>query len=221
MASAAEREIRDAVVAKLRTVRPGARIIHELNVCGTSSNRIDVVAVTPACIVGVEIKSERDKLDRLGEQWPAFTACCHVVIVAAHQKHFREYRYAGQPENIPGDMRLNHPLFFDDWSLRTNVWPYPEPGADRWGAGPWHLPIRHDLDVRQPRAWSLLSMLWAAELRAECARHGLPSGQRVTMPSLITSMVWSMTGREIAEAVCRQLRRRAFAEADIPIEAAA
>lgn len=217
MVSQAERDIRDAVVARLRLLRPSARIIHELNVSGSGSNRIDVAAVTPIAIFGVEIKSERDTLDRLTEQWPAFTACCHVAIVAAHERHFREYRHEHLRDDLPGELYLDHPLFFKIGRERDRVWRYPEPELDRWNRGPWHIPIRDDLDARQPGAWSLLSMLWADELREECARHGLPAGRRVAMPKLITSMVWHMTGREIAEAVCRRLRSREFAAADPPM----
>lgn len=39
--SSDEQEIRDFVVAKLRQLMPSARIVHELNVSGQGSNRLD------------------------------------------------------------------------------------------------------------------------------------------------------------------------------------
>lgn len=36
-------------------------------------------------------------------------------------------------------------------------------------------------------------------------------------PVMIADMVWNMTGREICEAVCRQLRQRVFVRADAPL----
>lgn len=205
--SAAEREIRDAVVVKLRELLPGARIIHELNVAGTGSNRMDVAAVGDRAIVGVEIKSQRDTLKRLGEQWRAFSECCDTVIVVAHERHFTV-------TNGHGTARLNHPDFVDRWG--RNVWMFPEPAA-RFGPGGWALsPWEHKYPRR---AASQLKMLWAEELRAECARHRLATSRRSTRSSMIYDLAWLLTGREVVQAVCRQLRCRAFVEADPPVEA--
>ncbi|MGX1741606.1 hypothetical protein ACWIEX_08630 [Bosea sp. NPDC055353] len=93
--SADEEEIRAAVIVRLRELMPNARLVHELNVAGQGSNRIDVAAIDRQVIVAVEIKSRKDTLKRLGEQWDAFTRCCHYVIVAAHEKHFVEHREPG------------------------------------------------------------------------------------------------------------------------------
>jgi len=68
MSSASEEEIRAAVVGRLRELMPDARIVHELNVAGQGSNRIDVAAIGKQAIVGVEIKSRKDVLKRLDEQ---------------------------------------------------------------------------------------------------------------------------------------------------------
>ncbi|WP_278118673.1 hypothetical protein [Mesorhizobium sp. WSM4887] len=66
--SSAEAEIRDAAVARLRQRRPNARIIHEINVSSNGPNRIDVLAVDRAEIIACEVKSAKDKLDRLPAQ---------------------------------------------------------------------------------------------------------------------------------------------------------
>lgn len=217
MRSADEQEIRDAVVACLRQHLPDVRIIHELNVAGHGSNRIDVAAVTPQAIVAVEIKSKKDTLSRLADQWKAFNAACHRVYIAAHEKHFREHREKNWSDDHPSDWTLDHPLFADKWHSMRNVWRYPAPDETRepmwrrtWRVEPKEL-------LRQPRAVDLLGLLWAAELRDECARHRLAAGSRRVMGEMVQDMAWNMTGREIAEAVCRQLRKRHFMEADQPI----
>jgi hypothetical protein len=213
--SSAETAIRDFVVDRLRALFPSARIIHELNVSGQGSNRIDVAAVTTTAVVGVEIKSERDTLKRLEEQWGAFSRCCHFVLIAAHEKHFAEYRSEGRRDDVPSDIHLNHPIFLGKWNKEKHVWRWPEPVAHRHG-GFWRFDPFKDV-LRQTKAEDLLLMLWADELRSECARHGLACSSRITRPDMIREMVWNMTGREIATAVCRQLRARTFAEADSPI----
>src|SRR6056297_3623333 len=87
--SEAEAEIRDAVVAKLRRTRPDARIIHEINMAG-GTNRADVMAVSPAEIITVEIKSEKDKLDRLPDQIATMRKCSHITVAALHRKFMPE-----------------------------------------------------------------------------------------------------------------------------------
>lgn len=214
MSSADEEEIRIAVVARLRELMPSARIVHELNVAGQGTNRIDVAAIGTQAIVGVEIKSRKDTLKRLGEQWDAFTKCCHFVVVAAHEKHFIEHREPLQRADVPSQLRLNHPAFADSWYRQRHVWRFPCPADGRYPVDKhWTFdPLR---DVRrQPKASAMLDMLWADELRAECARHGLSASTRRTRPDMIADMVWMMTGREIVQAVCRQLRERGFARAD-------
>lgn len=214
MRSSAEQEIRDVAVAKLRGMFPSARIVHELNVAGQGSNRIDVAAISGQSIVGVEIKSERDTLKRLDEQWAAFNKCCHFVFVAAHDKHFAEHRSNEWRDDVPSEWHLNHPIFFGKWGMEKHVWRWPSPVESR--SGGWGVFNRHRDTQVQPKASDMLFMLWAEELRAESSRHGLPSSARIARPDLIVSMVWHMTGREICEAVCRQLRMRQFAEADAP-----
>lgn len=221
MRSSSEQEIREAVVGRLRELMPDARIVHELNVAGQGSNRIDVAAVTRQSIVGIEIKSEKDTLKRLADQWSAFSDCCHYVAIAAHEKHFCDWRDPRWREDVPAERRLNHPEFVDNWSRRSRIWRYPRPEREQHGwAQPWvFCPVRDCR--RQPKASAMLEMLWAEELRAECIRHGIAASSRATRPYMITEMVWNMTGREVCEAVCRQLRSRSFAEADEPMAVAA
>jgi hypothetical protein len=219
MSSAAEREIRDVVVSRLRELVPSARIVHELNCAGQGTNRIDVAAITSDTIIGVEIKSQKDVLKRLTDQLKAFRKCCHVVVVAAHEKHFKEYRDDHWRDDVPGELWLDHPEFFGKHVYSENgVWRYPRPEQGRWGRPTWYFDIAKDTGWKFPlRSSDLLQMLWADELREECARHRIPIRSRADRGTMIRSMALMMTGREVAHAVCRQLRARSFAESDAPI----
>lgn len=215
-----EQDIRNAVVSRLRQLMPGARIVHELNVAGQGTNRIDVAAIGTDHIVSVEIKSRKDVLKRLDEQWKAFNEVSHLVIVAAHEKHFADYREAYWSDEHAPERHLNHPIFFGRWANRKNVWRYPKPEKSDWVHGrhddAWTFDRFKDLS-RIPRATSMLEMLWAAELQAECRRHLISCSQRSTRPTMIRDLAWNLTGKEVTHAVCRQLRQRAFFEADAPI----
>lgn len=217
-----EQEIRNAVVARLRELVPGYRIVHELNVAGQGSNRIDVAAIGTEHIVGVEIKSRKDVLKRLDEQWKAFNRVCHLVIVAAHEKHFADYRHDGWRADVPSERHLNHPLFFGHPRGRKKAWHFPRPDYEamdyyrRRDADDWRFDRFRDL-MRIPHATEMLDMLWAAELQAECHRHHVSCTSRSTRPDMIRALAWNLTGKEVTHAVCRQLRQRSFAEADAPI----
>lgn len=218
-----EQELRNAVVARLRELLPDARIIHELNIAGQGSNRIDVVAVTKEHIVGVEIKSQKDTLKRLDHQWKSFNEVCHFVVVAAHEKHFADYREPRWREDVPSQRQLNHPLFFGQWRHETRVWRYPKPvpeanssGFLRADGSQWFFD-RYKALQRIPQATTMLDLLWAAELQSECHRHRVSCSSRSTRGVMIRDLAWSLTGKEVTHAVCRQLRQRAFAEADPPI----
>lgn len=82
--SEAEERIRAKAEVWLRQRVPDARIIHEL-VLEQGGSRIDLAAVTSDMIVAVEIKSERDVLDRLNSQLEAAMKVADHVILAASE----------------------------------------------------------------------------------------------------------------------------------------
>ncbi|WP_224406148.1 hypothetical protein [Afifella sp. IM 167] len=208
--SEAERELRDAVVAHLHDAMPKARVVHEL-VCGGC--RADLAAVERDRLTLFEIKSERDTLVRLAEQVRQFTRAAHAVVVVAHEKHFDRTPYKnGQPRfAAPDELHSPGGHRYDElWCAPPDA----DDGTGFRGLYRWHLPR---WSQKQPQAYYLLDLLWRDELIAEASAHQVPFGKRPTRHVLITQMVWEMTGREIAQAVCRQLRRRAFPEADAAI----
>lgn len=204
--SQAERDIRDAVVDHLRASLPGARIVHELVV---GQCRADIAAIEPECLTLVEIKSKKDTLDRLKRQVEEFEPACHRFIVVADQRWFEEFDYRnGQGRGYrPGD-GLDCVPIGSAWR-----WPKAERGQFLYDWG-WQLPRRTEWE---PHAAKLLALLWKYELIAEAGKHGVAANTRSTIGTLIRDMTWMMTGREIAHAVCRQLRARHFPEADAPI----
>lgn len=200
--SASERAIRDAVATFLRRELPQARIIHEL-VCGGS--RADLAAVERERVLLFEVKSEKDVLARLPTQLRDFTGCAHGTVLIAHEKWFDKTPYNN------GNLRLAWP-HRSEW--RCDVWVYPETTPDPYRSYQWRLPRP---SLAQPHAAALLGLLWKDELLAEAARHRIAITARSRVPDIVELMAWHMTGREIAQAVCRQLRTRPFPEADAPI----
>lgn len=200
--SASERAIRDAVCAHLRSELPKARIIHEL-VAGWC--RADLAVVEPQRLLLIEIKSEKDVLDRLDTQMRTFEKSSHGAILVAHERWFDREPYSN------GAPRIAWAHKNSGW-VGCGIWAYPAPVI---GHGyRWRLP---NVSLRQPRAYDFLSLLWRDELIAEAARHRIAVPRRARVSDIVDLMSWMMTGREIAQAVCRQLRARAFPEADAPI----
>ena len=223
--SDAEGEIRDAVVDKIRTYRPKARIIHEINALNAYAGatcRIDVLVVDRTEIIAVEIKSKKDKLDRLEAQISAMRGVAHRTVVALHEKFLVEKqtnRHAAHYER-DGVFYMRRPPMIPNIGHRdVDLWVYPQkrrvmdPGAvDFYDA--WHFPYRN-IEAALPDG--AISMLWRAELLALCQSHVLPCGRRTTMGKLIAALRWHCTGAEITKGVCAALRARQCVEADPPI----
>ena len=160
--SSDEAEIRDAVVSQLRRIRPDARIIHEINVAGTGSNRIDIIAVDHAEIIAVEVKSKKDTLTRLPAQITAMKNVAHHVIIAVHEK------FLVRDMVFPNHERFHIPGIKEYGPFRP--WIYPEirtrPGYGWSENGSWRHP---DAVTTTALPDGALAMLWADELRNLCA----------------------------------------------------
>lgn len=216
--SAAEAEIRDAVVAHLRRIRPEARIIHEIQNACQGPNRLDLIAVSRSEIIAVEIKSAKDKIDRLPAQIEAMRGCAHRAIAALHEKFLvpvaeKELQWLRDdlrqrrdpPVEARGAELWVHPVVLDDtkrhWTCQA--WSQPEPAI---------------MAVLPPGS---LDMLWANELRDLCHMLGLKIARNATRHSAMSLIRWQANGAEITKGICSLLRRRRCLEADPEIEDAA
>ena len=204
-----EAEIRDAAVARVRMLRPGHRIIHEINVAGTGSNRVDFIAVGQSEIIAVEVKSAKDKLDRLSAQIMAMKQVAHHVIAAVHEKFLIAATETWRSDQL---MLPDMPSTGAAHPRHTHVWVYPE--ADR--------PLVYHSDLpREPSPMSALphsaiKMLWANELRELCGELSLGVRGSATMTHCITKLRWMANGGDLTKGICRALRRRNCIEADAP-----
>ncbi|MBQ0707749.1 MULTISPECIES: NERD domain-containing protein [Brucella/Ochrobactrum group] len=212
--SSAEGEIRDAVVAFLRQHRPDARIIHEIN-ASFGGNRIDVMAVDRAEIIAVEIKSAKDKLDRLDSQMNAMQRVSHHALAVLHEKFLVEYptnMHAAHFERDGAYFRYDWP---EHYKHASNIWCYPQKsramnrGYD-W-LDKWKTPQQAHF---APLPDTALQILWHEELRDLCNLLAIPVGKRPTNASMINALRWLANGRDLTRGICWTLRARACIEAD-------
>lgn len=209
--SEAEAEIREPVVARLRELMPRCRIIHEIQSACQGRTRIDVLAVTETRIAAVEIKSSRDKLDRLPTQMSEMHGSAHHVIAALHRKHFEitENPKLGLVVRPPKEARYD-----------GQVWGFDLPD------GPWSEQYRrHELRSKWDKIRLCLPggarILWREELREIVSRHALTkASSKLTIPEMLDLMEWNLTGATVTREVCAALRRRQCVEADPAIEVA-
>ena len=208
--SEAEEEIRVPVIRALRKMRPDARIMQEVNM-DHGRNRVDVMAVSRAEIIMVEIKSERDKLDRLPVQVDAMRRCSHHTVAALHRKFMPEpdsvslVRVEGMPWDI---LHWWHPSAQDMAEAHHPAFEWREPS------------LEDSLQVALPNY--ALSLLWRDELARLCADVGIPVPRRANMRLMERALRWGASGRDITLGICCELRRRSeCAEADPPLEDAA
>lgn len=189
--SSEELRIRDAVERWGRQRWPAARVVHELVV---SDCRIDMAFICPDDLIGVEIKSGRDTLDRLKKQLRVFRQHIPEVWVAYSPAWEEKLGYLG------------HGAFY----------------VDHTGVRREHFTRRgYVIPMRSIRSWrcytNMLELLWAQEARNIAARHGLPKPKRPRY-KLLPELALRLSGEKIMSEVCRELRaRRAFWRADPPV----
>lgn len=205
--SEAEEAIRAPVIKALRRMRPNARIMQEVNI-DNGRNRVDVMAVDFAEIIMVEIKSERDKLDRLPVQLDAMRRSAHHVIAALHRKFMPDEET---------EKWLSRPRLDDAPHDVLHWW---APGAQDFAeahhpAFVWEEPnLEKSIQATLPH--DALKLLHRDELARVCARSGIAIPPRANMMAMERGLRWGATGREITIGICRELRRRTWAAESDP-----
>lgn len=213
--SSDEGDIRQAVVARLREARPGGRIIHEINVSTFGAVRMDLICVSEAEIIAVEIKSKKDKLDRLAKQVEAMRQCSHHVVAALHEKHLTE-----QLTNEWAAHEIRGDQFYlrrePDDASGAAVWAYPlrrrmlrPDGHD--GLAAWGVP-KQPFEVSLPSA--SLDLLWRDELQWLCGKLRVPASRGSRMNDMAAALRWRCNGAELTRGICAALRLRECVEAD-------
>ena len=181
--SAEEIAMREAVATWGREKWPRARLVHELVV---TTSRIDMAFIEPDNIIGVEIKSSRDTLDRLTEQMRTFREHLPSVVLVIAPKWDNNNSY-GADDVVCCDVASDVPI---DAHMRF-------------------------LSPRMTVTAPMLKLLWASEARAIAARHNLGSNPRLPLNTSIPRLARKLIGDEIVREVCRELRARdAFPKAD-------
>jgi hypothetical protein len=215
--SPAEAEVRDAVVAHIRAHRPSARIIHEINVSCYGPNRIDLIAVSKAEIIAVEIKSAKDKLDRLPAQIAAMRSVAHRVVVGLHEKFLAESTTHEKARHYERDGKFYLRRLPDGWDHSVLAWVYPrvrrtiDPSWEYDRLEIWKMPQQR-LDA--PLPWAALGLLWRDELYELCGSLRVSAGRRANMDEMTEALRWHCTGKELTLGICAMLRARHCIEAD-------
>lgn len=166
IAKTCDMDLRLAVTAALLaagTQRDAIR--HELTLDSSSSDgRADMVIATDRALIGIEIKSGRDTLDRLESQRERYAARFDRLVLVADVRHAPSDYAAGQAMEF-GVTRLfaeGRLIGREDDRAR---W------LSTWGDAPWEPvrePRRHGAGDRQsPHA--MLSLLWADEVASLAA----------------------------------------------------
>jgi hypothetical protein len=169
---------------------PGCRAIREL-VLG--HRRIDVIFACERDLIGVEIKSSKDKIDRLEAQYTEFTRYVPEVWIAVAPR----WRDA-----VEKQYRVSNKMVVDGTSHQVETI-----GTYRSRPGePGIKPYRDELSIAR-----LIELLWRDEMAAVAERTGAYPGaghKQVKTATLQPMLARLLTGNEILAEVCRCLRER-------------
>ncbi|MGN6144739.1 MAG: NERD domain-containing protein [Mesorhizobium sp.] len=153
-------------------------------------------------IIAVEIKSAKDKIDRLPAQVKAMKGVAHYVIAALHEKFLVPAKWAEGRVEAPPEAK------------DATVWAYPEAGAEAgrtYGCSAWE-PLRLTLCKALPT--DAVRMLWHDELYRLCGQFHVSVGRRATNGEMARVLRWHCNGKELTRGVCAALRARSCIEAD-------
>lgn len=155
-----------------------------------SDCRIDIAFILPRDLIGVEIKSSKDVLTRLEKQTRVFGQSLPEFWLAIAPK------WKDSPDK---------PYFRNEIIVGENgVEPCRYGGSN---------PLRNGVVYS-----AMLELLWADEARSIAARKGCLSDKRTPRHTVIPELALRLTGAEILEEVCRELRGRGTRfKADAPI----
>jgi hypothetical protein len=180
--SAEELQLRVAAAAWGRQRLPGCRVIHEL-VCG--ERRADLAFVGEKDLIGVEIKSSRDRLDRLEEQLKEYSRYFPEVWLFIAPKWARAAKALSW-----ANIAVGHPDRVE--VLRPSK-------AKR--------PYRDELVTARMLEW-----LWVEEAARIANRTqvipGPVNNRRYPTANVRKLLARLLTGNEIIREVCRELRAR-------------
>lgn len=211
MLSTAEEKIRQATVNRLRELRPANRIVHELNVMN-GQRRADLASIGQEEIILVELKSKKDKLDRLSQQIAVFNSVATHTVAVVHDKFF-DRGYMGETQWSAGFHYSN----IAGLQLPKNVskWAYPAVlGAEGTKADIWDLVDAKDAHPLPEDIVSVAELLWRAELMSELRSAHVKFRSSDSLNILARTLVYNLSGRAVLQAVCRQLRKRPFARTE-------
>lgn len=210
--------MRALIEPELRRLYPGARIVHEPSL-RYSESRLDMAAIAERCIVGVEIKSSRDVIDRLERQLRSFAPVCARIILAlapcwneqrppVYEPLIRNGEQVGQrciPQLTPAQRIV------EDIGGPIDIWTVDAE------AGRIERTRQIHSENTTPCLGRMLKLLHVAELREVAMAHRIAPPER--HDRLVQRCFEEMTGREIVKAVCAALRARAAfaAGSDAPI----
>lgn len=214
--SAEEGAMRAIVAQHLRARWPFARVIHEFPLRYSRSS-IDMAAITETDIIGVEIKSSRDVIDRLERQLRGFVPICTKIIVALAPKWNEKLPSLEKPGRRGGTIYESQlteaqaviarvqETSIETWTCchETETMKNTNGG---WGSQKLPWPAR------------MLDILHCVELELILSGGIVPHKPRAH--ELLVRLVHDrLTGPQIIKAVCRALRTRPgfAAESDPPV----
>jgi len=208
--SAEEWRMRQLAKAELRARFPRARIVEEFPV-RYSTNRIDLAAIQPDGIVGVEIKSSRDTLDRLEAQLRAFEPICGRLIVALAPSFNQKLPMKPVKYKHKG---VSHAGFASQFTPAQQIVNRLGGRVETWTVDADQGVVEGEVhgNWTTPHSRRLLDVLHVSELVAIANRRRLPQARRPVHATLAQTCFDLLTGREIIADACAALRARdAFA----------
>lgn len=195
------RTLRNHAVAWLRDQWPEAVIIPELSVASWGGARLDVAAVTPTELIGVEIKGEGDSTARLALQGMQYGAVCTRLFLLPCDS-LRDKCVNAKP---PGWLMARNKS--GDWWINKG-------DDDPWG----NRGHGYDGKTLPTSPARLVEMLWAPEVKmlGDIHRIHVPGGQKMGYEGRAAHIAREVPLTQLQPAVYWLIHRRKWESARMP-----
>ena len=180
-----------------KSMGPDSILVDEVEVFG---GRIDLLAIEPTHMAGVEIKADRDTLTRLPAQAKAFSAILDQVTLLTTRRHLLAFLCAERTfaAPIPPWWGITEAVEADDGLLRLRQ-------------------IRACKNNPEVKAPDLLRLVWRPELAAQLEALGALKGLKsASKDRLRERMLEEMDTDAVRKFVRDTLRARTENPADVP-----
>lgn len=182
-----DKEMREVLFDYYESTNERLRIFEELCI---AKSRADAILVRENCLVGFEIKSDRDSLERLESQVKNYSKFCNFCYIVTGNKHIDKIT-----EHVPEFYGIIKIYYGEDKRLCLEIAREAQ---------------RNPKEVLKRKLKHQLSLLWRQEIVSIAKANKVKPISRKSKPKIATMLVEQVPFDILQRAICEALMERDY-----------